>query len=592
MNDKKDNKQNFNTNTLQRQLEIIYKQGPLVVYCRNNEAKIEKDIETDIGAINKNNFEEVQIIFDDTGYIIYGHLEKDDLPNQNAVIIGCKTRKIIDKYKVEDGKSPFYETNDNPVYYDTTNGKSTEIAFSNKMSLRGYLILEKKETDLLNWQKINPVPMDKKGIGLSTMNKKPWFYPEKGELIKFKEYTKEKAKRNIKEWDTYKNAPFIKEKSKRISLFIDSYNEIDENSKQPGIAKSWEDALKQKGILTSDLKWTVKNENSLKKRLYNNSTDKKIKIEKTAIEDKICIYNNHIATGKRSIDELKNCIITETDDGSDGYQWTATSINELGEKYSQVKSPRSNEEWLEILHLWEKSMGIEEIVSVWRETANLHLDTSGLNTMETSDPNISPSGFSNLSHFFTGDNKWKAKTIRELGDCYNNWQDKEKMKWEVVLAEWNKSHHIKVEYKLDKKFNTWTQGATEWGVNSTTNIGVPNETPFAGWSKFSYEGDAGVINFNTIREEEAPHQHPVQTEIYKVNKGTAYLMVDEKIETVTVPGYKIIEPMIKHCIVAIKSPYEHLVIQSPSGFHHNGNKKTTGGVDDMNRYYEMVLQKK
>ena len=578
---------NKNIGIIQRRLTSI-NNGKLDVY--NYEDKNDKD--ADITNINNNSYEEIQVIYSNKGFIIYGKIEKNDLPDQNAIIICVKTR-IIDNYNNVDAESPFYGTNKNPVYYDTTNTKSAEIAFSNKMSLRGYLILERAETDQLAGQEINPVPMDKKGEGLSTMNRKPWYYPKKGETFKFADYDRNKALKNISEWKSYENAPFIQEKVKRIEPLINKY-ELSvgkaDNTNEESI-----NLLKQKGVLTNNLEWTVKNENSLKKRLYHKPKGL-IKINKSKIVGKINVYddkNDNRYVRNRNVDELKGKIISEIDANENEYQWSTTSIDELGDRYKEVKDQRSKKEWLEILHLWEESMGIESIVKNWRKTARLHLDSSGLEKEETNTVKYEGLFKEKLkSHnFIRDDGTWVAKTIRDLGDHYANLGDNKQLEWQDVLKAWNETHHTKVEYNLDKKFNNWTQGTTEWGVNSTTNIDASNETPFAGWSKFNYsENPNSIMNFHNIRKAEIPHKHPIQTEIYKINQGTAFLMIDGNIENVEKGQNKIIPPETPHCIVAIKPPYEHIVIQSPSGFHQENNKEKTGEDNDMESFFQKVRE--
>lgn len=327
--------------------------------------------------------------------------------------------------------------------------------------------------------------------------------------------------------------------------------------------------------------------------MYHKNSEGKTTTYKLEIDNKINVYDNNKYVRNRNVDDLKGKIISEIDANEDEYQWSATSIDELGDRYKEVESPRSENEWLEILHLWEKSMGIESIVKNWRKTASLHLDSSGLEKVETNTVKYGePFKKEELknNNFINDDGTWVAKTVRELGDHYANLGDNKQLEWQDLLKAWNQTHHTKVEYNLDKKFNNWTQGATEWGVNSTTNIGVSNETPFAGWSKFEYEQQSNeMVNFHNIRKAEIPHKHPIQTEIYKINKGAAFLMINGEIKKVKASQSETIKPETPHCIVAIESPYEHLVIQIPSGFHHKMNKEKTESDDNaMNKYYEQA----
>lgn len=589
------------TDIIQRQLTSLNEDGESLLGVYNYESDQNKN--ADLTLINNKNYEEIQVVYSNKGFVIYGKIQENDLPDDKAIIIGVKTR-IIDKYNNRDAKNPFYESDKNPVYYDTTNTKSAEIAFSNKMSLRGYLILEEEETDRLGMQVITPVPMEKKGKGLSIMNNKPWYYPTGGNHIKYSKYNIGEARENIQLWRSFENAPFITEKVRRIEFLIANYRPniptaYNESAEGSNNTFDLNKLLKEKGVLADDLRWAVKDENSLKKRLYHKRSDELIKIERSKIENKIKVYdeqNNYVRP--RDMNELENKIITRIEGNNSEYKWSVTSIDELGERYALIEEQRSNKEWLEVLHLWEQSMGIEGIVMNWKKTAGLHLDSSGLESMETetntvrSEENVDLFNKLKNFNFIEGDGTWVVKTIRDLGDKYASLgEDKQQLEWNDVLKAWNETHHTKVAYNLDEKFNNWTQGTTEWGVNSTTNIGASNETPFAGWSKFEYSQEPGeIVNFHGIRGAEIPHKHPIQTEIYKVNSGTAFLMVEGSIKKVEKNHNEIIKPMREHCIVAIRSPYEHIVIQSPSGFHHKQNKIQTKDSSEMDSLFNTVVE--
>ena len=160
---------------------------------------------------------------------------------------------------------------------------------------------------------------------------------------------------------------------------------------------------------------------------------------------------------------------------------------------------------------------------------------------------------------------------------------------------WNKTQHIRITYELDNKFNTWTQGSTEWGVNSTANIDASNDTPYAGWSIFQYDGtneERGKLKeFKIIRPAEIPHLHEKQDEIYKVTKGKMWLMVNRNVVCVEESSQKIIKRNTPHAVVAIEPPYQHLVIQSPSLFHEDGNKREVD-IGTMEYFYQQCVDKK
>ena len=160
---------------------------------------------------------------------------------------------------------------------------------------------------------------------------------------------------------------------------------------------------------------------------------------------------------------------------------------------------------------------------------------------------------------------------------------------------WNKTQHIRITYELDNKFNTWTQGSTEWGVNSTANIDASNDTPYAGWSIFQYDGtneERGKLKeFKIIRPAEIPHLHEKQDEIYKVTKGKMWLMVNRNVVCVEESSQKIIKRNTPHAVVAIEPPYQHLVIQYPSLFHEDGNKREVD-IGTMEYFYQQCVDKK
>ena len=160
---------------------------------------------------------------------------------------------------------------------------------------------------------------------------------------------------------------------------------------------------------------------------------------------------------------------------------------------------------------------------------------------------------------------------------------------------WNKTQHIRITYELDNKFNTWTQGSTEWGVNSTANIDASNDTPYAGWSIFQYDGtneERGKLKeFKIIRPAEISHLHEKQDEIYKVTKGKMWLMVNRNVVCVEESSQKIIKRNTPHAVVAIEPPYQHLVIQYPSLFHEDGNKREVD-IGTMEYFYQQCVDKK
>ena len=454
------------------------------------------------------------------------------------------------------------------MYYDALHTTSPEIAFANKMYLRGYLMLTDDEVKSIgenNLIKINDLETYKRKMGKTDapkMRNKKWYMPKETEWLSFKQYNAHAVKTNFRKWnDLIKTQQSIVAKYKGTLALVKSYNTLSKHNV--------EEFLKAKGIKTENGIWTVKSKDSLLRRLYHKRiSDTNILPD---ISVNISIHQNE--NNYRKINEL-------VDTFSANDKWKCSTIEELGDAYGKMSEPRSHDEWLDVLHWWEKDLQFMEIQKRWEREANLHLDTTGLESItkeyELDTSSIDSSLLEKLKSngFINEKGKWISKNIRELGDLYASKIGSNLMiQWKEILTEWNKTHHTKVTYNLDNKFNLWSQSKTEWGVNSTSNSGSANETPFAGWSRFVHKSEKNddLIRFKDIRDAETPHYHPIQTEIYIVKKGTAYMRHKDKIIGLTADKILIVKPNEIHYIIAVTKDYEHLVIQSPSGFHYNSN---------------------
>ena len=544
---------------LQRKLQEVVNDVQLIIFLFTMVENTDDDIEE----INNLCFEEIQIIKDNKSVFIQGNINKDDLENMDrAYIIGTKTR-INSFYRPEHNYEN--EGHSESVYYDALHTKSPEIAFANKMYLRGYLMLTDSEVDSIgkdNLTEINTIEkyngkMIKKDAPI--MRAKKWYMPKDSKWIPFKQYDTNTVKGNIEKWTNLtETLSSIVEKCEGTLALINSYNTLS--------TYHLEEFLVAKGIMTKNGMWTVKSRDSLLRRLYHKGiSDSNLLPD---ISENISIHRNE--NNYRNMTELRNSF-------SVNKKWKCSTIEELGNAYEKLPEPRSHEEWLEILHWWEKDCRFEETQQRWKREANLHLDTTGLESKIHNTSEIAQDSRERLKRngFISESGKWLFNNIRELGYFYATKSGSNfEISWKDILIEWNKTHHTKVTYNLDNKFNLWSQSKTEWGVNSTSNSGSPNETPFAGWSRFVYntKGTDDLIKFKDIRDAEVPHYHPIQTEIYIVKKGAAHMRHKDEIKKIEVGKPLIVKPNEIHYIIAVTKDYEHLVIQSPSGFHHDKNK--------------------
>lgn len=567
----------------------------------------------DIRSINKENYEETQVVEDKIGTIYYGHIPNNELEDKNAIILGLKTRGLGFNY------------------YNKENKKSSEIAFSNKMALRGYI-----NSDVA--PKLLPLLANdikevggRKGGGLNVMNRKRWYCPEGFENIKFKDLTFNTQETIIREWDNKLNeinidrldishaaeaagkSPeeykeiLVKEKENlkqivlRLNDLIQDMNTSEESTTGIHTAPStdieqWHIShfLIEKGAITADGRyWAAKSQESLLKRLI-----KRVEIDQDRLEQiNVYVNGNEQSIRRRRIEELEGKVITSIENRDDKYKWNAESIEDLGNQYAKVNEPRSHKEWLEIEKLWNETLKRNEVLDFWNKTSDLYLDTTGIKEKHIFINKLEQTDISKLQQIGIFDYllekgsiegsennyEWSINAINELGGIFSKFSQATDENWKSLLEVWNNTHQLKISYDLTKKFNTWNQAPTEWGINSTSNVGTTSETPYAGWSQFSWANRGDLIKFDTIRPQEKPHMHPEQEEIYTVQQGTAYLLERDVVVKVETGKTKVIHKHTHHFVVAIDAPYKHTVVQYPSGFHWDNNKQEVHVGKD---YYE------
>lgn len=611
-------KKNLNTISIptqavvQRKLNTLNKDRNMEVYEGEN---IDSE---DIGKINQEYYEETQVVEEAKGTIYYGSIQNNELEGKNAIILGLKTRDL-----------GFY-------YYNKENEKSAEIAFSNKMALRGYINSEVAPNLFKHLTHDNSGISEvkgKKGDGLTTMNmnKKSWYCPSDFKEKKFKDLKEEEQTQIIQKWNEslgqinietlaaeeslneYKS--ILTKEKKNLEKTVSSLQYLmthmapprdpsEDSSKDEStgihtapVPRNVEDGhiskfIQQKEGITKDGRyWAAKSKKSLVKRLAKN-----VLFDEGELES-VNVYENEKEQpiGKRDVVKLKGKVIE--DKGEHQYRWNANSIEELGDQYAKVDEPRSHREWLEIEKLWNKTLRLHDVLEYWDKTSNLYLDTTGIaekrifkNKLIEADINILK-GIKIFDYLLQKMSicaieekyQWNINTINELGRIFSGFSQATDENWKTLLKVWNNTHQLKISYDLTKKFNTWNQAPTEWGMNSTSNVGSVEETPYAGWSQFSWTEEKSLIKFDTIRPQEVPHYHPGQEEIYTVQEGSAYLLEADKIVRVKKGDTKVIHRNTTHFVVAIDAPYKHTVVQYPSGFHWESNKKEVG---DGNKYYE------
>lgn len=575
----------------------------------------------DITDLNKENFEQIQAVDEQTkkGLIFIGNVKLDDFAGCDSwIVIGLKTRL---------GSS----------YYDTENEKSAPISYSNKMAYRAY-VGEKAAKELLEKMAANGLVQAVQSHGANKGNKgyklsERWYIPASENEIKFSEWDSAKSEEMIKKWNQIldsesMNAILLSEKEKQqynqlkaligkfqsivdaaqTAVFGDLQSSLSEAGAEAGIMEK----LEQMGLVTKGgiKTWTVVSEKSLHRRV------RKHKAFPQSYFEQINVYRGNMSGGferqrKRPVEQMKAAGIiqedtTHQDTGEPYYRWSVYSEGALGDAYKKIDADRSHAEWLELLELW-RSPG-QEFVSLWKQTNRLHLDSTGYKE-------ISKESDSKLDEQFNDEQKsllreagiigsnsqrvhhWTVRSVRDMGDKYKGIWEKQQsaVSWTDLLKAWNETQHIRITYELDNKFNTWTQGSTEWGVNSTANIDASNDTPYAGWSIFQYDGtneERGKLKeFKIIRPAEIPHLHEKQDEIYKVTKGKMWLMVNRNVVCVEESSQKIIKRNTPHAVVAIEPPYQHLVIQYPSLFHEDGNKREVD-IGTMEYFYQQCVDKK
>ncbi len=163
----------------------------------------------------------------------------------------------------------------------------------------------------------------------------------------------------------------------------------------------------------------------------------------------------------------------------------------------------------------------------------------------------------------------------DIEDIAKVWKKTTKSGYDNTGMVWD--HGKIVAYNIKDKLNMWSEGGTEWIVNSTEYAGE-NE-PFTVGVSYVKAKKAfdEPVDFHELRAQEKIHRHPAregkrQTEAYVVNKGSAVLLtiVNGKphFNYMKSGDMAVINPNVAHCVLAASGDYEHMCFQVPSAFQY------------------------
>lgn len=163
----------------------------------------------------------------------------------------------------------------------------------------------------------------------------------------------------------------------------------------------------------------------------------------------------------------------------------------------------------------------------------------------------------------------------DIEDIAKVWKKTTKSGYDNTGMVWD--HGKITAYNMKDKLNMWSEGGTEWIVNSTEYAGE-NE-PFTVGVSYVKAKKAfdEPVDFHELRAQEKIHRHPAregkrQTEAYVVNKGSAVLLtiVNGKphFNYMKSGDMAVISPDVAHCVLAASGDYEHMCFQVPSAFQY------------------------
>lgn len=156
-----------------------------------------------------------------------------------------------------------------------------------------------------------------------------------------------------------------------------------------------------------------------------------------------------------------------------------------------------------------------------------------------------------------------------------------------------------VLYTHRGRMNMWSETQTEWLVASTSYAGK-NEPFTVGVSTVRAAATPeGPLPFRQIRPAESLHSHPVsegatQTEAYLVSKGKGALLTVQDgrpvLEILHAGDMAVLQPGVKHAVLAVDGDYEQLVFQVPSTFQYGFRFKESHEYSDLGMSYETILE--
>ena len=191
----------------------------------------------------------------------------------------------------------------------------------------------------------------------------------------------------------------------------------------------------------------------------------------------------------------------------------------------------------------------------------------------------------------------KGMSQEEIDDVTKKWEGTTRSGYDHTGLAWDGGNIV--AYSLRDKLNMWSEGSTEWIVNSTAYAGK-NDPFTVGVSYVNAKKPyMEPTDFHKLRPQEKIHRHPIreekkQTECYLVNKGKAVLltMKDDKpqLNFMEAGDMAVIDPGVAHCVLAVSGDYEHLCYQVPSAFQYGFLFKDELNYEDFSTDHTTLLE--
>lgn len=175
------------------------------------------------------------------------------------------------------------------------------------------------------------------------------------------------------------------------------------------------------------------------------------------------------------------------------------------------------------------------------------------------------------------------------------WRQTSNAGYDISGMNWQKEGVILYTHR--GRLNMWSETPTEWLVASTS---FAAKEPFTvGVSTVRAADRQEPIPFRDIRPAESLHSHPVsdgatQTEAYLVSKGKGALLTVQDgrpvLEILHAGDMAVLQPGVKHAVLAVDGDYEQLVFQVPSTFQYGFRFKESHEYSDLGMSYETILE--